>query len=152
MPLMKLAKNRVYASTLGHVIRFVKNQPVNVPPIMVKECENIGAVRIQAEAKIEKAPLRDEEELAAEIAEAVNTAKVSEGIEIDDTEAPAQPVAPLDRMEVISDAIDVLYERNARGDFTAAGKPNLKVLAKETGFRVDKNELKEALVLRNETE
>ena len=149
MPLMKLAKNRVYASTLGHVIRFVKDEPVFVHPIMLKECGAIGAVVVPGKApKVKKKPMKTEEQMIEEINTSVNAVKEAEGI----PEAPAQPVAPVDRMEMILSCVRALIERNERGDFTAAGIPNLNVLGKKTGFRVDKNELKEAMATINDPE
>ena len=98
MPLMKLAKNRVYASTLGHVIRFVKDEPVFVHPIMLKECGAIGAVVVPGKGKKpKKIVVRSEDEAIADMNKIVNAAKEAEGL----PESPAQPVAPVDRMEMI---------------------------------------------------
>lgn len=154
MPLMKLGKNRVYASTLGHTIRFVKDEEVNVPPICVRECESIGAVFVNGAPENHV----NEDELAEQIAATINKGKkqVSESIEEAkkaENIAPAvttQPTQPADRMGEILKAIRTISDRNDRGDFTAAGTVNLKVLAKETGFRVDKTELTEAMKIIND--
>jgi hypothetical protein len=155
MPLMKLGKNRVYASTLGHAIRFVKNEPVNVPPICVRECENIGAVYVDGRLDGHI----DEDELANQVAAQINKGKrqVSQSVEdakkaenISPVVPITQPTEPGDRMGVIIKSIRDISDRNERGDFTAAGAVNLKVLAKATGFRVDKTELVEAMAIIND--
>jgi hypothetical protein len=155
MPLMKLGKNRVYASTLGHAIRFVKDEPVNVPPICVRECESIGA------AFIGKTPEGhvNEDELAEQIAATINKGKRQVSQSVEDAkkaenispEIPiTQPTEPADRMGVIIKSIRDISDRNERGDFTAAGSVNLKVLARHTGFRVDKSEYTEAMAIIND--
>lgn len=49
-------------------------------------------------------------------------------------------VTPLDEAAGIRAALIRMVERNDDDDFTAAGTPNLKVLAKETGFKVNKTQ------------
>jgi len=143
MPLMKLGKNRVFATTLGHAIRFVKDEPVNVPPIAVKACENIGAVFVEGEKPENHV---DEDELADQVAASINAAKKAENIAPD----PVQPAEPTDRMGEIIKAIHKITDRNDRDDFTAAGAINLNKLSKEADFRVDKSELQEAMAIIND--
>jgi len=148
MPLMKLAKNRVYASTLGHTIRFVKDEPVFVPPIMKRECEGIGAVLVDKDNKI-----IDTSDVETEVAEgltaSINAAKEQEGIAVKNDKA-SQPAAPMDRMAAILKGVKNILGRNDRLEFTAAGHVKLAALSKEAGFRVDKNELKEAMSIIND--
>lgn len=60
------------------------------------------------------------------------------------TEAPPTAsdaaVKDLDEAVAIREALIRMVERNDEDDFTAAGAPNLKALAKETGFKVDKTQ------------
>ena len=142
MPLMKLGKNRVFANTLGHVIRFEKDKPVSVPPIMVRACDAIGAVLVGNENAIAK-----EEEIASGLTASINAAKLEEGLPVDEIK---QPVIPDDRMGAIIKGIRTITDRNDREEFTAAGQINLKALSKEAGFRVDKSELKEAMDIIND--
>lgn len=155
MPLMKLGKNRVYASVMGHTIRFVKDEEVNVPTVCVRECEGIGAVFVDGAPEGHV----DQDELANEIAAKINKGKrqVSQSIEdakaaegMKPSEPVTQPTQPGDRIGVIIKAVRDISDRNERGDFTAAGSVNLKVLGKETGFRVDKTELTEAMRIIND--
>jgi hypothetical protein len=147
MPLMKLHKNRVFASTLGHAVRFVKDEPVFVPPIMERVCEAIGAVFVTEDNEVIET-IDKEEEMASGLTASINAAKKQEGIL---PEKPAtQPVIPADRIGAILKAIHLVTDRNVRGDFTAGGRVNLKVLSKEVGFRVDKSELTEAMEIIND--
>jgi hypothetical protein len=144
MPLMKLGKNRVYSSTKGHAIRFVKDEEVNVPSICVRECEGIGAVFVgdSPEGHV------DQDELASQVTKSINKAKKAESIAPEPVKA--QPVQPDDRMGVILKAVNTIRDRNNREDFTAGGSVNLRQLAKETNFRVDKSELTEAMAIIND--
>ena len=144
MPLMKLGKNRVFATTLGHVIRFTKDEEVNVPDICVKVCEGIGAVFVG------EAPAGhiNEDEIANQVAVSINRARNAENIPPEPIKA--QPTAPGDRLEAVIASARTIIEHNDHNDFTAAGSINLKVLAKHTGFRVDKSELVEAMTTIND--
>jgi hypothetical protein len=150
MPLMKLQKNRVFASTLGHTIRFVKDEPVFVPPIMERECDAIGAILVDADHN-EIDTTATEDDLANSLSASINAARQQEGIDPEEA-TPSQPAAPLDRMKLILKAVHLIMDKNDREDFTAAGQVNLKVLGKTVGFRVDKNELKEAMAIINDPE
>ena len=43
---MVLNRDFSLASTLGHVLTFKKDEPMPVPPIMVRACAEIGATRV----------------------------------------------------------------------------------------------------------
>jgi hypothetical protein len=47
---------------------------------------------------------------------------------------------PVERQRLFFEAFKALEERNERGDFTASGLPNSKVLEKIVGFQVVNNE------------
>jgi hypothetical protein len=64
---------------------------------------------------------------------------------------PPEPMGHEERMEVIVDKIKEMAASNDPNDFTARGKPNLKVLAGKCGFRPDKEEFESAwLVIQKE--
>lgn len=121
---MKLNRNYRLASTLGHVLVFKKGEEIEVPDIIVREAIDIGAEFVEKEA-------RDE------------VFKEPEG-------PPKTPVVPAERQDAILAAISALEERNDRDDFTATGNPTMKAVERETGFKVDKGELIQAMKTRNE--
>ena len=141
---MKLGKDRVFASTHGHAVRFVNDEPCYVPPIMVRACDAIGAVLVSEDGKED---LVDQDEIANALTTSFNAAKTAEGIS---TEPKAQPTVPLDRMAEILKGVRTITDRNKRDEFTAAGHVKLAALGKETGFRVDKSELAEAMDIIND--
>ena len=110
---MILGRDYVHASTLGHVVRFIKNEPVHVPPIVVKECAAFGAVPVDTEVDV----------LAPE------------------PEAAPQPVDPQARLEEVKNAIEKMVEENMRDDFTATGIPKVPAVSKRAGFKVDRTEV-----------
>ena len=121
---MKLNRNYRLASTLGHVLVFKKGEEIEVPDIIVREAIDIGAEFVEKEA-------RDE------------VFKEPEG-------PPKTPVVPAERQDAILAAISAIEERNDRDDFTATGNPTMKAVERETGFKVDKGELIQAMKTRNE--
>jgi len=121
---MKLNRNYRLASTLGHVLVFKKGEEIEVPDVIVREAIDIGAEFIEKEA-------RDE------------VFKEPEG-------PPKTPVVPAERQDAILAAISAIEESNDRDDFTATGNPTMKAVERETGFKVDKGELIQAMKTRNE--
>lgn len=121
---MKLNRNYRLASTLGHVLVFKKGEEIEVPDIIVREAIDIGAEFVEKEA-------RDE------------VFKEPEG-------PPKTPVVPAERQDAILAAISAIEESNDRDDFTATGNPTMKAVERETGFKVDKGELIQAMKTRNE--
>lgn len=114
--LMKINRNISIASTLGHVLTFKKNVPMNVPPIMVRTCAERGAERVDG-ADVFEEPAED---------------------------ANIQPVDPGQRLDDIREGLDRLVTRNERDDFTASGVPNVAAVSKEVGYRVDRTEVVKA--------
>lgn len=121
---MKLNRNYRLASTLGHVLVFKKGEEIEVPDVIVREAIDIGAEFVEKEA-------RDE------------VFKEPEG-------PPKTPVVPAERQDAILAAISAIEESNDRDDFTATGNPTMKAVERETGFKVDKGELIQAMKTRNE--
>lgn len=111
--MMTLNRNYTLASTLGHVLTFKKDQPMPVPPIMIRACAEIGAVR-------------------ADGVDAFHREEV-----IKDT----QPVDPGVRLEQIRAAVDLVCERNNRDDFTAGNSPKVPAISAILGYKVDRNEV-----------
>jgi hypothetical protein len=119
---MVLNRNFTLASTLGHVLTFKKDEPMPVPPIMVRACAEVGATRVDGE----------------------------DAFKIVEEKKDAQPVDPGVRLEQIRVAIDVMCERNGRNDFTASNTPKVAMVSKEVGYKVDRNEVKKVWQQRNE--
>ena len=115
--LMVLNRRANLASTLGHVISFYKDKPVAVPPLLVREAINMGAIPADKAVNIEE-----------ELEEA----------------RPTQPVDPSERLTAIRSAIDDMVSENLRDDFTAASTPKVKNVSKRVGYKVDSTEVKTA--------
>jgi hypothetical protein len=116
MPSMVMSRNYVLRSTLGHAIEFVKDTPINVPPALVQEAMRFGADMVSAKDR----------------AAAVEA--------MEDAPLPLAPETLVERSAKIRAAFTDLVSRNERGDFNAAGLPNLKPLSLLAGFNVDANE------------
>ena len=105
-------RDRVVASTAGHVIGFKKGEPTYVPPEARKDVMQAGGIPEDedfdpdAEAKAKRA--------------AENT----------------EPVDPVEREKAVFAVFEKLTLRNERGDFTANGVPNAKVLKAELGWEL----------------
>ena len=112
---MVMSHNRTVASTLGHVLTFTKDEPLPVPPIMVKECAERGAVRVDGEEVF-----KEEEE------------------------KPKFPVDPGARQQDIRAAMEKIVERNDSKEFTAGGTPTVSAVSEEVGYRVDRTEITKA--------
>lgn len=108
-----LNRDKVLASTMGHVIHFVKGEPVFVPKSVVREAMAIGAVPADGDdAPVNEAPAPD-----------------------------APPTSPEERAERIMEGILQLVKRNQRGDFTAANNPSATALSDLIKFKVDAKEI-----------
>jgi hypothetical protein len=119
---MKLNRNKTVASTLGHMITFYKNVPMEVPSVMVRSCAEIGAERVDGKDAI------------------VEETKV----------AVHQPIDPGERLDAVGIAIQEIVDRNDSQEFTAAGMPHVKVVSRIVGYRVDKTEVTAAWKARAE--
>lgn len=119
---MVLSRNYTLSSTLGHVLTFEKDKPMSIPPVMVRSCAELGAVRVDG----------------------------VDPFEVVEEEKETQPVDPGIRLEQIRVAIDTLCERNARDDFTAANTPKVAAVSEEVGYKVDRTEVSKAWQIRNE--
>lgn len=109
MPEFVLNRNHTHRSTHGHVINFVKGEPVYVPPILVREVTGFGA-------------------------EPVDGPRVDL---LDPETQPVEPApSGSDREVLIAAAFDTILSRNQRGDFGANGRPSTKVLKELLGFEV----------------
>lgn len=106
-----LNRNHTLVSLAGRVISFKAGQPVWVPPEVEKEAMLIGALPTEGTKDILDPEPEEQLELSA-----------------------------ADRLAAINKAFVVMKGRDARGDFTAQGVPNTKVLEKLTGFEVTSKE------------
>lgn len=111
MPEMTLHRNYVLRTTKGHCIRFIKNEPVFVPPICLEDAVAIGALAVtDGEDDI----LPDDEQ--------------------------AVVLTQAERKAAIINAFDVMTARKERSDFTGNGLPNPKKLEQIVGFEVHSKE------------
>jgi hypothetical protein len=101
------------ASLTGNVIIFEKDVPVRVPPAMVPECMQVGIIP----ADVDNENYAPEEEKKPTVPQGIH------------------------RAEAIREKIAFMRERNERGDFTGAGRPDLRILASLLGFRPDRHEV-----------
>jgi hypothetical protein len=107
MKKMVLNRNLTHASTLGHTIRFVKDQPVDVPLVMLSEVMAFGAMPVDGEVPFaEEAPKK------------------------------YIPQSPAEREPLIRKALEALVAENAPGTFTTAGIPHVKAISTMVGFEV----------------
>lgn len=115
--LFTLNRDFVLVTLAGRSYGFKKGVPLEIPAAFAAQAVAIGA---------EPAP-----ENAAEVAQIKASA--------DAAQAELQG-----RGAKIEAAIRIFIERNMPGDFTAGGRPNLKKLAAEVGFEVERDEMEEA--------
>lgn len=108
---MKLNRNHTHASLYGHTIRFVKDEPIEVPAMLFPELLAIGA------------EFADGEGLAAEP-------------EREDNEPH-----PDERADLVLKAALAIAERNDNDDFTASGTPKVEAVTSTAGFKVTGKEV-----------
>lgn len=111
MAMFVLNRNHTLVSLAGRVVSFKVGQPVWVPPEVEKEALLIGAQPTEGTMDILDPDPEAEPEMSAE-----------------------------DRLVAINNAYGLMKGRDVRGDFTAQGVPNIKVLASLTGFEVTSKE------------
>ena len=109
---IKMLRDRVVSTTKGHTVRFEANVPKHVPIAILEDCLLVGGIPTSEDA--------------------VNEIK----------EEPAAKVIPQggDRRAQILAKITEMVGRNQREDFTAAGKPDIRVMERELGFKIDSRE------------
>jgi hypothetical protein len=114
MPYFVLNRNYTLATLHGHRIGFEKGKPAYVPPTCVKDVVAIGAEPVDGDVDV-----LGPEPVAV--------------VELTADERETMMFAAFEQMEA----------SNTRGDFNAQGLPNVKPLAKITGFEVEANERNE---------
>jgi hypothetical protein len=114
MPEYVLNRTYTHRSTHGHIVNFVKGQPVFVPPILEREVAQFGAEPVDGE-------------------------RVDLLSDMDEKKAPEAPTGA-DRRAILLAAFEQLEKRNQRGDFTGQGRPNLSILKDLVGFEVSTRE------------
>ena len=115
MPQFVLNRTHTLRTTNG-VLSFVKGEPTNVPPEMVKDIIAIGGIRADGEQVDTSEPVA-----------AVKPALV--GIE---------------RQDALYAAFALIAEKNDPKEFTGQGVPTVKAVEKIIGFDVERMELVEA--------
>jgi hypothetical protein len=112
----EVVSNRTYtlATTKGHVVRFYKGIPKNVPNVILEDCMSVGIL-----------PTDDNDVPNAE------------------ERNPLLPHAAVgsERVRQIREVVEALIERNQRGDFAASGLPSLVVLNEALGYKIEQSEL-----------
>lgn len=114
MPQMLMLRDFVLTSTLGLSIRFQKGQPVHVPPELVFEAMEKGAVPADGEAPVVEEPV-----------------------------LPVTPAGD-ERAALVLEAVRELVDKNDADDFGANGAPLVKAVERELGFDVDRAEVQVA--------
>lgn len=113
---MVLNRNFVLESTLGHVLRFEKNKPIPVPPVMYGLALGIGAEFTDDKPAIEEP-----------------------------SDAPQQIFDPALRRARLLEIVTDVFKRNQGDEFTAGGKPKASVVSKAFGFEVSPREVAEVV-------
>lgn len=105
-------RNHVVASTSGHVLKFTKGEPMEVPPEAVREVMAVGG--LPEDEDFDPSPPKKD--------------------------GPQEPSDPIERQIKLFDAFAAIVERGRREDFTAGGTPHQKALATELGWPVPAKE------------
>lgn len=108
---MVMQRNYALASLCGRVINFKKGEPIWVPPGAVKEALAVGAEGVD---------------------EKIDPLNVDKQPEPD---APL-PMSKYERDDKINEAFKLITTREQRGDFTAQGVPNTRIISSIVGFDV----------------
>lgn len=101
------------SSLTGHTLRFKKDEPRFVPAAVRRECLRHGIIPVEGE----EMPIKDEGK-----------------------KDPNPPPIGEDRDIAIQEAIELLIERDDRGDFTGAGIPKVEAIEKICEFNIDAGE------------
>lgn len=101
-------RDRVIASTSGHILGFKKGVPTHVPPEAIKDV--IAAGGMPEDETFDPDPPKGS--------------------------GPQEPTDPTERQLALFTAFETLIKRNRREDFTAGGMPHQKALAVELGWPV----------------
>jgi hypothetical protein len=112
--LMKLNRDYVLTTMFGYAIRFVKDLPVDVPPLAIKAAVAIGAVE----------------------ADSGNPPNV-----IEEPKHDGAPADPVERETQIYNAIKKVVAINDPDDFTAGNAPKAQALSRVLGYPVDRREI-----------
>lgn len=126
MPLqMVMSRNRIVRTLSGHSIQFVKNQPVDVPDLAVKECFAFGA------SLAEGAELPS----AAEAALDDDLPKVLK-------DAPKTPAERKSKILAVMKDMMANQDRH-RMNFAASGRPRARYVSDVLGFDVPAQEVED---------
>lgn len=115
--IMKLVMNRnlTVSSTSGHAVKFFKDKPVYVPPMLVSECMAKGAIPAEGE-KLNVPEAKDKEQVPPPIGD--------------------------ERITLLEQAFEEMVAKNERTAFGANGIPKIDALRKLISFPIDAGELK----------
>jgi hypothetical protein len=114
MPTFVLNRNYTLQSTYGHIINFKKGEPTHVPPLLVKECVQIGAEQTDGVPDV----LGDEKE--------------------------AVQLTLSERQELLKEAFKDIVSKNDPEDFSAQGAPRVDAVEKSLNMKFTRAEILEA--------
>jgi hypothetical protein len=114
MPEMIMLRDYVLASTQGLSVRFTKNISVYVPPELVSEAMEKGAVPSDGK-----------------------------GVAFEE-EKPVEVPVGSEREALVAEAVRELVAKNDADDFGANGSPKVQSVKRELGFDVDRDEVQAA--------
>ena len=109
---VKFLRDRVISTTKGHTARFKAGEPKLIPATILEECLQAGAVLTEeADALAVPAP---------------------EIVKPNPNTSERRPAIVAKMREMVA--------RNDRDDFTASGRPDVRILERELGFKLDARE------------
>ena len=112
--MLVLNRNYTLTSTLGHSIQFRKGVPTHVPPVLYQAAIGIGATRVDgADPDVLK----------------------------DEARPNQAPLDPIERVDAVRRAIELVVRTNDRFDFTAAGIPTVTAVSEAAGWKVSAREI-----------
>lgn len=114
----------VRSAKSGMSVKFVRDVPTYVPPVMHAEVMEKGIMPIDAKGKI------------------IEQEEVGKLVEIHEPLIVLAPEDSDERSERILDVIKALVKRNNSNDFTGGGIPSHKSITAALGWKVDVKEVK----------
>lgn len=113
-PLLVLNRTYTLVSKYGHAVKFEKDVPTRIPPVMLAEAAAIGAIP----------------------ADGSNPDILEEEVK------KTTPLTNEQRAEKIMEAIKAIVAKNDVNEFTGGGLPHHKTVSVLTGFKVDSKEVR----------
>lgn len=116
---MVLNRNHTLTSIYGHSVRFEKDVPTHVPPVMHPEAVAIGAVYVDGK-----------------------------GVQVDEDKRVPEPTDPAARDAAILAAVIAIADKNDAHDFSGSGVPKTDAVSALAGFKVSGKDVAKAWQVR----